>query len=130
MSQITVYQTDEDGAFLHTAVAHELALSPGTYNIPFGAKLNPPPDDVPEGKVAVAVLEGWSTLEDHRKDTLYLVDTGEPYPLKTTLAINGIAVRYNGLGTIPDWLTDQALVPVIQEESNEEGENNNPPENE
>jgi len=119
MNQITVYQTDPDGAFLHPVIATELALSPGTYNIPFGAKLTPPPDDVPEGKVVVAVLEGWGTLEDHRKDTLYLVDTGEPYTLKTTLAINGIAVRYTGLGTIPDWLTDQAPVPMVREESDE-----------
>jgi len=127
MIQITVYQTDADGAFLHTAVANELPLTPGLFNVPFGAKLNPPPDDVPEGKVAVAVLEGWGTLEDHRKDTLYLVETGEPYPLKTTIALNGIAVRYTGLGAIPDWLTLQA--PVVQEESDEEQENN-PPENE
>jgi len=128
MNQITVYQTDPDGAFLHPVIANELPQTPSLFNIPFGAKLTPPPDDVPEGKVAVAVLDGWTTLEDHRKDTLYLVDTGEPYTLKTTLAINGTAVRYTGLGTIPDWLTLQA--PAVQEERDEEGENNNPPENE
>jgi len=104
MNQITVYQTDEDGAFLHPIIANELAQSPGVYNVPFGAKLTAPPD-APEGYVAVAVSEDWTTVEDHRQDTLYLVESGEPYALKTTIALNGSAVRYTGLGAIPDWLT-------------------------
>jgi len=110
MNQITVYQTDANGAFLHPVVATELAMSPGTYNVPFGAKLNPPPE-APEGHVAVAVGDDWAVLEDHRKDTLYLVDSGEPYAFKTTLAVGGAAVRYTGLGAIPAWLTDQAPAP-------------------
>jgi len=110
MNQITVYQTDEDGAFLHPVVANELAQSPGFYNVPFGAKLAAPPN-APEGHVAVAVGEGWTTVEDHRQDTLYLVESGEPYALKTTIALNGSAVRYTGLGAIPNWLTLEAPAP-------------------
>jgi len=87
MNQITVYQTDEDGAFLHPVIATELALAPGTYNVPFGAKLTAPPD-APEGHVAIATGDDWTTVEDHRKDTLYLVNSGEPYALKTTLALS------------------------------------------
>jgi len=116
MNQITVYQTDEDGAFLHPVVATELTLAPGTYNVPFGAKLTAPPD-APEGHVAIAVGEDWTTVEDHRKDTLYLVDSGEPYALKTTFALNGVAARYTGLGAIPDWLTLEAPVFEEQEQS-------------
>jgi len=109
MNQITVYQTDEDGAFLHPVIATELAMSPGTYNVPFGAKLTAPPE-ASEGHVAIATGDDWTTVEDHRKDTLYLADSGEPYALKTTLALNGTAVRYTGLGAIPDWLTLKAPV--------------------
>jgi len=118
MNQITVYQTDADGAFLHPVVATELALSPGTYNVPFGAKLTAPPD-APEGHVAIAVGENWTAVEDHRKNTLYLADSGEPYALKTTLALNGAAVRYTGLGPIPNWLTLQAPTPAEPEQNTE-----------
>jgi len=127
MSQITVYQTDADGAFLHATVANELPLTPGLFNVPFGAKLTAPPD-APAGHVAVAVGSDWITQEDHRSESLYLVSTGAPYALKTTLMLDAGAVRYTGLGTIPDWLTDQA--PVVQEEKGEEWENSDLPENE
>jgi len=109
MKSITVYQTDADGAFLHPVAAAELELSPGTYNVPFGAKLTAPPD-APEGHVAISAGEGWITVEDHRSDTLYLIDSSEPYALKTTLALNGTVVRYTGLGAIPDWLTLEAPI--------------------
>jgi len=112
MNQITVYQTDEDGAFLHPAIANELAQSPGFYNVPFGAKLTAPPD-APAGQVAVAVGDNWFIVEDHRQDTLYVVESGQPYALKTTIAVNAVAVRYTGLGPIPDWLTLDA--PVLEE---------------
>jgi len=118
MNQITVYQTDEDGAFLHPVVATELALVPGTYNVPFGAKLTAPPQ-APEGHVAIAVGDDWITTEDHRQDMLYLVDSGEPYALKTTLALNGAVVRYTGLGAIPDWLTLQTYVAEEPEQEND-----------
>jgi len=126
MNTITVYQTDTNGAFLHPMTATELAMSPGTYNVPFGAKLTAPPD-APEGHVALAVGDAWTVIEDHRKDTLYLVDSGEPYALKTTLALNGAAVRYAGLGAIPDWLTTEAPQPEQQEHSDEA---ENPPKEE
>jgi len=112
MQQITVYQTDADGAFLHPVTAHELAMSPGVYNVPFGAKLAAPPE-APAGQVAVAAGDLWFTVEDHRQDTLYVVASGQPYAINTTLLIDAAAVRYTGLGPIPDWLTPDA--PVLEE---------------
>jgi len=119
MNQITVYQTDADGAFLHTTVANELPLTPGLFNVPFGAKLIAPPD-APAGHVAVAVGDGWITQEDHRSESLYLVSTGVPYALKTTIMLDAGAVRYTGLGAIPDWLTD--VVPVAASEAPQSSE--------
>jgi len=116
MSQITVYQTDADGAFLHTAVANELTLSPGLFNVPFGAKLTAPPE-APAGRVAVAVGDIWITQEDHRNESLYLASTGAPYALKTTIMLDALPVRYTGLGEIPDWLTDIAPEPIPETES-------------
>jgi len=41
--------------------------------------------------------------------------------LNTTLAMNGTAVRYSGLGAIPDWLIETAPAPFAEtpEESEE-----------
>jgi len=125
-NSITVYQTDEDGAFLHPVLAHELAQSPGAYNVPFGAKLTAPPE-VATGEVAVAAGDYWFTVENHREDTLYVVDSGQPYALKTTLIVNAAAVRYTGLGPIPDWLT---LDPPVLEEPEAPAEDADPEETE
>jgi len=116
MSTITVYQTDADGAFLHPVLAHELARSPGTYNVPFGARLNAPPD-VPAGQVAVAVGDDWISIEDHRQDTFYVLQTGAPYDLKATIVVGDSVARYAGLGPIPDWLTTEAPVSTAPEEA-------------
>jgi len=125
MNQITVYQTDEDGAFLHSVIANELAQSPGFYNVPFGAKLTAPPDP-PTDQVAVAVGDSWFTVEDHRQDTLYVVESSQQYALKTTIMVGSGAVRYTGLGPIPDWLTLQAPVleaPLEEQKETDSAEN-------
>jgi len=121
MKSITVYQTDADGAFVHPVTAHELAQSPGIYNVPFGAKLVAPPE-VPAGHAAVAVGDDWVALEDHRQDMLYVVASGQPYAFKTTIAVNQAAVRYTGLGPVPNWLTPEAPAPAPQVEEPRQGQ--------
>jgi len=112
MTSITVYQTDTDGAYVHEAQAHELALEPGVFNVPYGALLTPPPV-TNEGDVAVAISgDSWVVMADHRGTNLYRTDNREPYALGTVINIDGQAVRYAGLGDIPDWLTDLAPEPV------------------
>ena len=39
----SVFQTDDDGLFLYETVANDLPLSPGAYNVPFGAYPDAPP---------------------------------------------------------------------------------------
>ena len=41
--QKTVYQANDDGLFLYETVANELALTPGSFNIPYGAFEDAPP---------------------------------------------------------------------------------------
>jgi len=106
-NQVTVYQADAHGFYLHPVVANELPLSPGTYNVPYGAQLQPPPE-APIGMVARAVADEWELVEDHRAETLYRTDTGDQYDLGTTLQLGGEAVRYVGAGPIPNWLTTEA----------------------
>lgn len=104
MTQVTVYQTNVNGIYMHEVVANELALSPGTYNVPYGAKLNSP-GEIPQGKAALAVGENWTFLDDHRQDTFYRVDTGEQYQFDTAIAVDSGVVRYVGVGEVPAWLT-------------------------
>lgn len=102
--QITVYQTDADGLYLHAVTANELAMQPGTYNVPFGARLTAPPE-APAGQVALAVGESWTLVEDHRAATLYRTSDGSEYAIGSTVLDRDQAVRYPGWGPIPDWLT-------------------------
>jgi len=95
MNQITVYQTDADGAFLHSVVANELALAPGFFNVPHGAKLTAPPE-VPADHVAVALGDDWITTEEHRKETLYVAESGVKYDFNSTIITNATAARYTG----------------------------------
>lgn len=104
--QITVYQTDADGLFLHAVTANELALQPGTYNVPYGARLTPPPE-APTGQAALAVGESWMLVEDHRDTKLYRID-GSEYAAGSTVLEGGHAVRYPGWGPVPAWLTSNA----------------------
>jgi len=111
VKSITVYQTDADGAYAHEAQAHELPLEPGVFNVPYGALLTPPPE-TEDGQVAVAISgDNWTVMTDHRNDTLYRTDNGEPYARGTVVNIDGQPVRYIGLDTIPDWLTLEAPDP-------------------
>tara|TARA_A100000171_G_scaffold50555_1_gene62305 strand:- start:1006 stop:1317 length:312 start_codon:yes stop_codon:yes gene_type:complete len=89
---------------MHQAEANELAKAPGTYNIPFGAKLTPPPE-APEGMVALASGETWTLVEDHREEDFYRVDTDEKYELGVAVDVGGSVLRYFGFGEIPSWLT-------------------------
>lgn len=41
--QKTVFQTNDDGLFLYESMANELALTPGAFNIPYGAYEDMPP---------------------------------------------------------------------------------------
>ncbi|VFR81319.1 hypothetical protein RAN3_2556 [plant metagenome] len=105
--QITVYQTDSDGLFLHPVVANELPLQPGTYNVPYGARLTAPPE-APAGQVALAVGESWTLVEDHRDATLYRISDGSEYATGSTVLDAGQVVRYPGWGQVPTWLTPLA----------------------
>ncbi|RJX32347.1 MAG: phage tail protein [Oxalobacter sp.] len=104
MSTKTVYQTDPEGVFLYETKAHALPLSPGRFNIPFGAYEDAPPI-APDGSAAVRVGISWEVFEDHRSDVLYVVETGAQYSRGADVDVEGVAVSYSGLGPIPAWLT-------------------------
>lgn len=106
MKKITVYQTDPDGLYQYEAVAHEYPLQPGTYNVPYGARISPPPA-APAGQVAQAVGDTWRLVADHRNAQLYRTDTAEAYSCGAVVNVNGQAVRYPGWGDVPAWLTSE-----------------------
>lgn len=108
MNQIPVFQTNSDGLFLYQAVAHEFPLQPGVFNVPYGAKLTPPPD-APAGQIAQAIGDGWRLVEDHREQSFYRTDTAEPYEVGQAVLIGEQVVRYPGWDVVPAWLT--AAVP-------------------
>ena len=114
LGQIEVYQTDANGIYTHSDMANELPLSRGTYNVPYGAKLTRPPETPPD-KAALAVGESWTILDDHRQDTFYRADTGEKYEFERTIALDGGAVRYIGVGEVPAWLTSNPPAPEVRE---------------
>ncbi|MCP2517041.1 phage tail protein [Achromobacter mucicolens] len=99
-----VYQTDSNGIYLYETRAAELPLSPGDFNIPFGAYEDAPPP-APHGYVAQREATGWKLVEDHRGTNLRITSTGEPYQLGTEAGAADESVVYNGIGPIPDWLT-------------------------
>lgn len=104
-----VYQTDESGVLLY---AQDAAV------LPYGAVLLAPPR-FDAGFVAVWDRHGstprtaadfgsgsinlWDVVEDHRADTLYLVNDGQQY----TVGSDASGKTYNGLGEIPGWLSAQ-----------------------
>ncbi|MCD0498546.1 phage tail protein [Achromobacter sp. MY14] len=104
-----VHQTDPNGFFLHEVGASELALSPGDFNIPFGAYVDAPPT-VPAGKVARREGDRWVVVDDHRSTPLWNVETAQPYSVGTSATVDGKEVLYPGYGPIPAWLT--VLEPV------------------
>ena len=73
------------------------------------------PPEVADGSVAVRVGTEWEVKEDHRKDVLYVVSSGEQYSLGDSVDIDGVASSYSGLGAIPSWLTITAPEPVVVE---------------
>lgn len=100
----TVFQTDVDGLFLYETRAAELPLSPGQFNVPFGAYEEAPPA-APPGFVAQRQAAGWKLVEDHRRTTLWIASTGEPYRLGHDVEVEDELVAYRGTGPIPSWLT-------------------------
>lgn len=104
MTQRPVYQTDSDGFFLYQSVANELPRSPGTFNIPFGAYEDAPPES-DRGLSARRERDRWELVEDHRSTKLWTVEAQEPYTIGSTLRIAGEDLRYPGWGPIPGWLS-------------------------
>ncbi|AJC15147.1 hypothetical protein [Pandoraea sputorum] len=105
MEPKTVYQTDEHGRFLYPTTAHELFLSPGKYNVPYGAVETEPPD-TETGKVQKWTDGVWKLVEDNRGKSLYVVHSGDKYSLSTVVEIDGESVTYHGAGPIPAWLAE------------------------
>lgn len=105
-----VFQTDAHGLYLYEVHANELPLSPGEFNIPFGAFEDAPPT-APAGQVAQRHANGWKLVEDHRDAELWLVSTGQPYQLGAEIGAQGDeAASYAGIGPIPEWLTPLAPI--------------------
>ncbi len=114
MKTIPTWQTDLSGFLLYTALANELAMQPDHYNIPFGAYDNEPPE-APDGHVVRRIDDDWVIVEDHRSDTLYLVDTGVQYQIGTEVQMGVDLLSYDGGGPIPDWLTvEPPAVPELE----------------
>jgi hypothetical protein len=109
MATINVYQTDDHGFYLYETVAYEFPLAPGTYNIPYGAYTDAPPE-VAAGMVARRVDDEWVVVEDHRKDVLYVVASGQQYTIGSIVEVDGADQSYDGGGPVPTWLTDVAPV--------------------
>lgn len=107
MTTLTVYQTDDAGAYLFPVQANEIALQPTEFNIPYGAVEEAPPP-VPAGQVAQWSNGEWLTVVDNRNVTLYVASSGAPYTLGESIEVDNASVRYNGLGLIPSWLTTAA----------------------
>ncbi|CAG4905986.1 phage tail protein [Paraburkholderia saeva] len=105
----TVYQTAPNGAYLYETIANELPLSPGDFNVPYGAVEVAPPV-APAGQVAQWQGNVWAIVADNRGAALYRADSGEQYVIDSVVEVNGSETSYNGLGAIPAWLTETAPV--------------------
>lgn len=114
MNTITVWQTNAAGFLLYAIGANELSMQSGEYNIPYGAYADAPPD-ARAGHVARRIEGAWAMVEDHRSDTLYVIDGhGTKYQIGSEIEIEGTMLSYDGGGPIPDWLTLDA--PVVEHE--------------
>ncbi|RIJ00775.1 phage tail protein [Achromobacter sp. K91] len=102
--QKEVFQTDADGLYLYKTVANELALTPGAYNVPYGAYEEAPPIP-PAGKWPRRVGDSWEMVDDYRATPLWIVDTGSPYMIGTETETAEGKVTYGGWGELPAWLT-------------------------
>lgn len=104
MDRKTVYQTDSDGLFMYQTIANELALAPGSYNIPFGAYEDAPPE-AQEGKVQRREGAAWVMVDDYRTTPLWVVETGAQYAVGSEHDGADGKVSYPGWGALPEWLT-------------------------
>lgn len=102
--QKDVFQTGEGGLYLYKSIANELALTPGAFNIPYGAFEDAPPAP-PAGKWPQRVGEAWIMVDDYRTTPLWVVETGSPYSIGAEHDGAGGTVSYPGWGKLPDWLT-------------------------
>jgi len=102
--QKEVFQTGDDGLYLYASVANELALSPGTFNIAYGAYEDAPPAP-PAGKWPRRVGETWVMVDDYRTTPLWVVETDTPYSIGVEHDGVGGKVSYPGWGALPAWLT-------------------------
>ncbi|MPS80918.1 MAG: phage tail protein [Achromobacter sp.] len=110
-----VYQTAPNGLYLHEVGASELSLTPGEFNIPFGAYADAPPT-APTGKVACRDRDRWVLADDHRNTSLWVLETGLPYSVGTSATVGGQDVAYPGYGPIPAWLTVvEPVAPTVEE---------------
>ena len=76
--QKAVFQTDNDGLYLYQSTANELALTPGTFNIPYGAYEDAPPAP-PAGKWPRRLGDAWAMVDDYRTTPLYAPTAEHPY---------------------------------------------------
>lgn len=102
--QKTVFQTNDDGLFLYETVANELALTLGSFNIPYGAFEDAPPAP-PAGEWPRRVGDAWVMVADYRTTPLWVVETGASYSIGAEHDGAGGKVSYPGWGSLPTWLT-------------------------
>jgi len=102
--QKTVYQANADGLFLYETVANELALTPGSFNVPYGA-FEDAPQTPPAGKWPQRAGDAWVMVADYRTTPLWVVETGTQYSIGADHDGAGGKVSYPGWGTLPAWLT-------------------------
>ncbi|CAB3636745.1 phage tail protein [Achromobacter marplatensis] len=110
--QKIVFQTDNEGLLLFRSVANELDLTPGAFNIPYGAYEDEPPKPS-SGKWPRRVDDAWVMVEDFRTTPVWVVETGASYSIGAVLDGAGGNVSYPGWGPLPDWLTQVEPVPSI-----------------
>lgn len=103
--QKDVFQTGEGGLYLYKSIASELALTPGAFNIPYGAHEDAPPAP-PAGKWPQRVSEAWVMVDYYRTTPLWVVETGMPYSVGAEHEGAGGTVSYPGWGKLPAWLTE------------------------
>lgn len=108
--QKSVFQTNDDGLFLYEAAANALPLTPGSFNVPFGA-FGDAPEAPPAGKWPRRVGDAWVMVDDYRTTPLWVVATGAPYSIGSEHdGVDGKA-RYPGWGKLPAWLTTDTPSP-------------------
>ncbi|RBH53182.1 MULTISPECIES: hypothetical protein [Pseudomonas] len=91
MSTKTVYQTNQLGLYVGTAVAEESPLEPGVLLIPGGCVETPPPA-IPTDKAACWSNGKWVLVDYYNGLVVYSITTSEPMTI-------------NGVGPIPSGYT-------------------------